>query len=292
MAARATEHTEPNSLVWATDFDVLPSDHIVERRGGYLAVRSPSNPEHYWGNLLLFDDPPAAGDAARWERLFEAEFAGEPRVRHRTFAWDRVDGVLGCAREEFVSRGYDVEETIGLIATANQIRSHRRENEEVIFRALDPAAGADEDLWEAVIELQVAARDEGFDEAQYRAFRRTRQEDLRCLFRAGRGSWYAALSPDGGEVVASCGIVVTGARGRFQAVDTAAAYRRRGVCSRLLVDAARHSAQQYGTARFVIVADAHYHALSLYESLGFQPTEHVHGTSLRPRLPDRYTVWP
>jgi hypothetical protein len=34
-----------------------------------------------------------------------------------------------------------------------------------------------------------------------------------------------------------------GARGRFQAVDTAAAYRRRGICSRLLVEAARRSAE-------------------------------------------------
>jgi ribosomal protein S18 acetylase RimI-like enzyme len=284
VAAPATERVEPSSLVWATDFDVLPSDHVIERRGGYLVVRSPSNPGHYWGNMLLFDDPPTAEDAARWERLFEAEFAAEPRVRHRTFGWDRVDGALGCAREEFVSRGYDLEETIGLVAAADQLRPHRRENREVRVRALDPAAGADGDLWDAVIELQVAGREEGHDEARYRTFRRARQGDLRGLFRAGRGGWYVALSPDGGEVLASCGIVVTCARGRFQAVDTAAAHRRRGICSRLLVEAARHSAERCGTARFVIVADAHYHALGLYESLGFQPREHVHGVCLWPRL--------
>jgi hypothetical protein len=57
--------------------------------------------------------------------------------------------------------------------------------------------------------------------------------DLRILFRAGRDDWYVALEPRAGEVVASCGIVVTGGRGRFQAVDTATAYRRRGICSRL-----------------------------------------------------------
>ncbi len=34
----------PKSLVWATDYDVLPIDHVVEPRDGYLVVRSPGNP--------------------------------------------------------------------------------------------------------------------------------------------------------------------------------------------------------------------------------------------------------
>ena len=58
MVARAI----PRSLVWATDYDVLPVDHVVERRDGYLVVRSPGNPAHYWGNLLLFDDAPQHRD--------------------------------------------------------------------------------------------------------------------------------------------------------------------------------------------------------------------------------------
>lgn len=280
------EGLEPRSLVWATDFDVLPLNRVVKRGDGYLAVRSPGNPEHYWGNLLLFADPPAPGDAVRWEELFDAEFAGEPRIRHRTFAWDRIDGAVGSAHDELEARGYELEASIGLIATADQVRAHPRENREVEVRALDPGAGADEPLWEAVIELQVVARRPGFEAADYRDFARRRQGELRTLFRAGRGGWYAALSPGGaGEVLGSCGIVVTGPRGRFQAVDTAAAHRRRGICSRLLVEAARHSAERYGTQRFVIVANPEYHARGLYESLGFEPREHVHGACRWPGMP-------
>ena len=88
--------------------------------------------------------------------------------------------------------------------------------------------------------------------------------------------------PDRGNVVGSCGIVVTAGRGRFQAVETAAAYRRRGICSRLVVEAARHAVEAYGAAQLVIVADATYHALGLYESLGFERREHVYGVSLWP----------
>jgi ribosomal protein S18 acetylase RimI-like enzyme len=271
------ETAGPRSLVFATDIDVLPPNRVVERRDGYLAVHSPSNSGHYWGNLLLFDEPPAAGDGIRWERLFEAEFEREPEVRHRTFAWDRVDGALGRAREELVSRGYDLEDTVGLIAGAGEIRAHPRQNREVVIRSLDPAAGSDEELWEAVIELQVDGREAAFEAVPYRAYRRVRQEDLRARFRAGEGGWYVALSPDRAEVLAACGLVVTGSRARFQAVDTAAAHRRLGISSRLVVEAAQHSAAHHGATRFVIVADAHYHALGLYESLGFQRAEHVYG---------------
>ncbi len=262
---------------------MLPPDHVIEQRDGYLVVRSPGNPSHYWGNLLLFDDPPVAGDAPRWEANFAAEFGDEPRVRHRTFGWDRADGVVGAAREEFTGLGYDIEESMGLVADAAHVRPHPRENSEVVVRALDPAAGADEQLWEAVVELQVADRDEGHAEHGHRIFSRTRLEDRRALFRAGHGAWYVAVDPGSGEVAASCGIVVTAGRGRFQVVETALAYRRRGICSRLLVEAARHAATEYGAERFVIVAEVGYHALGLYESLGFEREEHVFGVCHWPR---------
>ncbi len=272
----------PRSLVWATDIDTLPLDRVVERRDGYLAVRSPSNPAHYWGTLLVFDEAPVAGDGPRWEALFDEAFGDDPRVRHRTFAWDRPDGAVGSAREELVGRGYTLDESIGLVAEAGSLAPHPRENGDVTVRALDPSGGVDEELWAAVLELQVASRDEVHEEESHRVFSRARQRDLRALFLAGRGAWYVAIEPERGEVAGSCGVVVTGGRGRFQAVDTALPYRRRGICSRLVVAAAQHATEAYGAERFVIVADAGYHALGLYESLGFERREHVFGVSRWP----------
>ena len=275
-----SERPVPDSLVWATDIDVLAVDGVVVRRDGYLVVRSPSHPEFYWGNLLLFPDPPAAGDGARWERRFEAEFGGEPGVEHVTFAWDRVDGALGAARAEFVARGYNVEESVGLVATPDSLRAHPRANREVLVHALDP--DGDGDLWDQVVELQVASRDRDFDEQAHRDFCRRRLSDRRALFRAGRGAWYVATEPDDREVLGSCGVVVTGGRGRFQVVDTAAAHRRKGICSRLVVEAADRAARRHGADRFVIAADPGYHALGLYESLGFRPAERVAGVCRHP----------
>jgi ribosomal protein S18 acetylase RimI-like enzyme len=263
---------EPRSLVWATDLDVLPPDHTVTRRDGYLVIRSPGNPWHWWGNLLLFDDAPAAGDRERWEALFRRELGRDPAIRHLSFGWDRTDGGLGEAAAEFGD--YVSERLVGLIAAPDELREHPRANREVEVRVLEPYG--DGELWDAVLVLQSAEPPEHEEPAAFVEFLRHRQRDLRAMFSAGRGAWYVALA-NGGEIVGSCGIVVTGTRGRFQVVDTAAAHRRRGICSRLIVEAGRHAVRCFGAERLVIVADAAYHALGLYESLGFKRREQVCG---------------
>lgn len=264
----------PRSLVWATDIDVLPLSRQVARHDRHLTIRSPSNPDHWWGNMLIFDDAPRAGDGERWERMFAEEIA----VPHRTFAWDRTDGGIGEADGELVARGYQLERSVGLVATPVQVRPHPRANREVAVRQL--RVDGDAELWEQVVELHVEERELDEDEVEQRQYERRRQADLRELFAAGRGGWYVAL--DGDEVVGSLGLVVTGGRGRYQHVSTAEAHRGRGICSRLVVEAARHAARVHGARRLVIAADPDYHALGIYESLGFRRAEEVVGAVLKP----------
>ena len=90
-----------------------------------------------------------------------------------------------------------------------------------------------------------------------------------------------ASYPESRDVLASCGLVVTGERGRFQAVDTAEVHRRKGICSRLVVEAAQRATAR-GAKHLVIAAEPDYHALGLYESLGFQRAERVAGVCRRP----------
>lgn len=281
VSYRRPSEPRPRSLVWATDVDVLPADHEVQRRDGYLVIRSRGNPTHYYGNLLLFDAPPAAGDRSRWETLFAAEFADQPLSVHRTFGWDVTDDEIGAAESEFVAHGYDLERNAALVARPDQLVDHPRANREVEIRALDPRA--DEPLWDAVVELQLAGRDpERYPPEAERGFTERRLAELRDLFAAGRGAWYVALLQ--GKVVGSCGIVVTDGRGRYQTVDTAERFRRQGICSRLLVEAARDAAPRFGAEQLVITADPDYHALGLYASLGFAETERCAAVC---RLPER-----
>jgi GNAT superfamily N-acetyltransferase len=269
-----------NSLVWATDIDVLAPDHTIERGDGYWVVQSPENPTFWWGNFLLFDDPPAAGDGERWEQLFAEEFAARSEVTHRTFAWDRVDGELGAADQELVTGGYELERTSGLVVRSSHITEHPRANPEVEVRALDP--DADDDLWAQVIDVQLVNAPDEFQGTEYhRTFVLRRQAEHRAIFRSGRGSWYVALLD--GVVTGSLGIVVTDRRARYQTVDTAAPFRRRGIASRLVVDAARDALSKHPIDHFVIAADPDYHAIAIYEGVGFERVELVVGATRKPR---------
>ena len=275
--------TAPRSLVLNTLIDVLPDDRVVTRERDHLIVRSPSNPGHWEGNMLLYDDAPAPGDRERWEGEFAAAFADEPAVRHRTFHWDRVDGEEGAAVTEFAARGYRLERDVGLIASPEAIVPHPKASRGVQIRALDPAPGRDEELWEGAIAVSLAnnAEDPSPD-PDFEGFLRARQRERRTMFSAGRGAWYVALDSIDGVVVACCGVIATGERGRFQAVDTAPSHRRRGIARRLVHDVAVDAAPRFGLTRFVIVADAEYHALGIYESLGFQRRERLCSAWLAP----------
>jgi ribosomal protein S18 acetylase RimI-like enzyme len=268
------------SLVWATDIDVLERRRVLERRDGYWAVHSPTNPTFWWGNFLLFDEAPARGDGERWETLFEAEYSARREVTHRSFAWDRTDGAAGDAEREFVERGYELEWTAGLIATPERLVTHARANTDVTVRALDPRPGAEADLWDQLLRRQLSQAPQGADRDYHLTFLRRRQAELRSLFEEGRGAWYTAVL--GEEIVGSLGIVVTGPRARYQDVHTDESHRGRGIATRLVADAAADVACHHAIDHFVMAADPAYHAIGIYESLGFERRELVVGAMRKP----------
>ena len=270
------------SLNIATSVDVLPAGAIVEDRGPYVVVRSPSNHTHFWGNFLMYRESPRAGDRVRWEADFRREIA---TGRHLAFTWDTGDGVLGEARAEFEAAGYELGDEVALVATRTELRAHARASDDVTVRRLDPVVdGADEAVWAAVVELQVSTREAGHSEHDHRAFTQSRMADHRRRFARGDGAWFVAETAQG-ELAASCGLYVTSGRGRFQAVDTAEPFRRRGIATRLVHEAGTAGFEQMGAEHLVIVADADYHALPLYESLGFVARERTWGLAWWPSAP-------
>ncbi len=85
-----------------------------------------------------------------------------------------------------------------------------------------------------------------------------------------------------GVVAGSLGIVVTDRRARYQTVDTAEQFRRRGIASRLVVEAARDAMSKHPIDHFVIAADPDYHAIGIYEGVGFERVELVVGATRKP----------
>jgi ribosomal protein S18 acetylase RimI-like enzyme len=66
---------------------------------------------------------------------------------------------------------------------------------------------------------------------------------------------------------------VGGGIARYQQVGTHPDWRRQGICSRLLYDAAQLGAARFGVDTLVIAADREYHALDLYRKVGFLERE-------------------
>ena len=73
------------SLACQTDLNLTQFDGQIIDRGHYLVVVTPSNPTYFWGNYLLFDDPPSPRDFARWQSLFATEIGNRPGIVHRAF---------------------------------------------------------------------------------------------------------------------------------------------------------------------------------------------------------------
>lgn len=60
---------------------------VITNHGDCISVRTPTNPDYFFGNFLLFPAPPAAGDLPVWQARFQVGFAAHPQVRHQCFQW-------------------------------------------------------------------------------------------------------------------------------------------------------------------------------------------------------------
>ncbi len=257
-----------NSLALTTDLLFWRTFSNVTDRGDHLVVATPGSPGYYWGNLLIFREPPAEGDLERWTALFDAEFGQDPRIRHRLFTWDAVDGRRGAA-QQFVDAEYELEPEVTL--TARSVHPPPHPNNEITIRTIES-----EEEWEEEIQLQVASRDERFTLVEsYTGFVRKRTDEYRKLISQGVGNWYGAFLGD--RLVGSLGLFHAGPVARFQTVSTHPEFRRRGICGTLVHQVAARALEE-GAETLVMVADEEYHAAAIYESVGFAP--HQRSTSL------------
>jgi ribosomal protein S18 acetylase RimI-like enzyme len=230
----------------------------VEGRDGYVVVRTPRNPGFYWGNFVLFPQPPRGDEAAGWLDVFTAEF---PTAAHVAIGVDGTDGALGDAGPLAAA---------GLTATVTQVLTADRLGPP--WR-VDPAAHprplAGDDDWEQLVRLRYDI-EETADEVE-RQFVVRRVREVREVVEAGHGTFVGAFVD--GDLRAALGLIAVGdGVGRYQTVETHPAFRRRGLAGLLLTYAADLGAS-YGIERLVIVADPDYVAIDLYRRLGFTDVE-------------------
>ena len=251
------------SLGYRTDLIFPKFDGEILDRGDYLVIRTPSNPTFYWGNFLLFSDPPDHGDDLRWRSIFIEEIGGPPEIQHQTFGWDVPSGESGHI-QPFLEKGFQFSDMV--VLTTSQIPSARQTRSGLDFRPLQS-----EDDWDQATENQIRCRELVHEETHFRNYKQDQMLRYRKMERAQLAAWYGAFIA--GELVGDLGIIHDHELGRFQSVETHPAHRRKGIASGLIRSAAAHALKQFGIRSLVMVADKGSPAERLYKSLGFEMSE-------------------
>ena len=259
------------SLGWRTDLIFARFDGQVTDCGNHLRVRTPANPTFWWGNFLLFQHAPGAGDFERWMAMFDEEItARQPPSRHRAFGIDVRERLQ--LRPEFAAAGFTLSEATVLTLSRDQLLAPPKGLPEGFeFSILDlPRDSA------AVVDKQVAVDELRYDAAGYRVFAERQMERYTAMQRVGLGHWFGLVGrfDDKPVLAASCGLFRDPARsgglGRFQYVSTHPAWRRRGLCTALVHAVCRHGFEGMDLRTLVMVADPDDVAIDVYESLGFR----------------------
>jgi ribosomal protein S18 acetylase RimI-like enzyme len=262
------------SLGYRTDL-IFPSfDGEIIDRGDYLVVRTPTNPTFYWGNFLLFSQPPQEGDFKTWRELFALEIGTPPETEHQVFGWDSPEGEAGLV-QPFLEAGFRLIRSV--VLTSREPRSPARPSDVVSIRALKT-----ESDWEQAIENQVACREPEFEEHGYRAYKKQQMARYQKMAESGLGDWYGAFIDR--RLVADLGLFHHEGVGRYQAVETHPDFRRRGIAGTLVYVARCQLKSDYELHTLVIVAEQASNPARLYESLGFQLTEKQVGLERWPNI--------
>ena len=250
---------------WQTHLMFAEFDGEVSRHGDHLVVRSPQSPGYYWGNFLLYDRLASDADFGPWmQRFDEAIVQRAPGTGHVCFGM-QAQAEAFSAPPAFAAAGF---EAFG-VATLTLQRAG------LMPVPGSPAAGCElrplvlPREAAAVVDLNLACNDEGYEAEGYRHFRTLQMERYGRMAAAGLGHWWGALHE--GRVVASLGLFGQRHVGRFQHVETHPQHRRRGLCRALVHAACRHGFEHMGWHTLVMGADPHDVAIGIYRQVGFAP---------------------
>jgi GNAT superfamily N-acetyltransferase len=247
---------EVRSLGYRTDLAILALEGSqVTDRGDHLVIRTPGNPDYWWGNFLLLRDlKPGAGGG--WLARFAGEF---PDAKHMALGLDQTDASTVDPGE---LAGMTMERNS--VMTATSVHPPPHPNAEAVFRTLEGDAD-----WRQSLELKAAAYagEPGVDAG----FLTARLAAQRALTEAGHGAWFGAFLD--GTLVSQLGLI-TGKSGlaRYQSVETHPAARRRGLAGTLVWHASA-TALTGDASTLVMVTDPEDVAIRVYRSVGFTVTE-------------------
>jgi ribosomal protein S18 acetylase RimI-like enzyme len=241
------------SLGFRTDvaLRVLEGAEVTDR-GDYLVIRTPDNPEFWWGNFLLLARLPGPGQGQEWLDTFAAEF---PAARHVALGVDIADDseIPGA----FAAAGLEADRAT--VLTAAEVRAPAQPNSDAEIRPLTSDAD-----WRQSVDLANRC----FPGGEPGDFLERRAAARRRLTQTGAGVWFGAFGD--GRLLAQLGLFDVGdGYARYQHVETDPAARRHGLAGTLIWTAGRYGRAVLRTGTLVIVADPAGAAIRLYRACGF-----------------------
>jgi GNAT superfamily N-acetyltransferase len=246
------------SLAWRTDLALLAlGGTLAEEHDDHLVVRSPHNPDFWWGNFLLLDRVPAPEALPAWLDRFAAAF---PAAGHVALGFD---GTAGTAADVRWLAGQGFEPEASTVMTAAAVRPPARMSRDATCRPL-----ASDGDWEQSVELSLRCDNSDEEPAVHHRFVTQKARTNRRLVTAGHGGWFGAFLQ--GRLVAQLGLITAGpGLARFQSVETDPQYRRQGLAGALVHHASQQGLTAMGARTLVMVADPDYFAIDLYRAVGF-----------------------
>jgi len=249
---------------WATEFFLHRRDAIVIERYDCIVVRTPGNPNFYWGNFLLLPQAPADGELAFWLQRFDDEIASlQPGSEHVAIGINAAPASF--ALPSWSAAGLKRHANTVLRIEAAALRpSARAPQGEARFAVLDFERDA-----EAIVELECSDLP-GFEPKAYAEHRRLRLQRYAQMARQDSAAWFGFWCD--GLLAAECGLIragATGRIGRFQHVLTHPFHRRRGLCSALIHAVTNWGFTQWRLDSVLMCADPEDVAIAIYQSLGY-----------------------
>ncbi len=250
------------SLGLASDVMVLGNKSSLEEHGDHFVLRSPEEPDFWFGNMVFIKDDVI--DPPTQIALFQSEFPDAKRV---TIGWDIANMKGGDRLANYKALGFNIDESDVLVLNGPLVSTDAPDGFTV--RPLES-----DDDWQKATELQgITGVEVGHDADGYLDFVKTRLESRRRLTESGLGIWFGAFH--GEELAGDLGIYANNHTARFQSVETRASYRRRGVCASLVTAGVEWAQSRYPDTKTIIIADQDSAAGRIYRRCGFTLQEQL-----------------
>ena len=161
-------------------------------------------------------------------------------------------------------------ELFGLTPAVNVKREYDlinpKNNEKIEVRVIDL-----NEYLSRCVEIQVASATKEMSKKTWQEFYTKSMKKYLSLIEKGHGKWFGAFIND--VLVGSLGIFKSGDTARFQLVNTHPDFQRQGVCSTLMYESCLYAMGKMNASELVIVAEENYHAVKIYQSVGFKEVQ-------------------